>query len=603
MKWGLRTKIFLIAFSLIGVCLAVAYVYARNQAEQEARARLESELVVRLQLVIAQAENSRVRTSQEWDTLADRLARVARTRVSFISRDGQVWGDSLLEERELPHTESHLLRPEIQGALRGGIGVTERFSSTAHHDMLYVAGPLVQDGETLGVVRVAWTTEEVERAVGSLRQTLVAASFWGLCVALVIAFVTAQWATLPVRTLTHAATRMAAGDLSVRARIPSNDEFAKLGAALDSLVENLSLTLDDLRKERDRMSGILSSMEEGVLFLDEEGRVALVNPALRDMLLLQGDPTGRSLLEVVRHAELKEMLDAAAGGEDEEEEEGRLQGEIHVSGLKPRRLLVRAQKLDGVTSGVVAIFLDMTETRRLENLRREFVANVSHELRTPVTSIRSAAETLSSALVQDPTMAKRFVEIIDRNAARLHSLVEDLLDLSRIESRQFSLTLAELSPLTVMSHMMSLFAERAQKREIELVMDVPAQLPSIRADRRALEHILSNLVDNAVKYAGVGKKVVLSARVEGQRVTLQVSDNGPGIDPRHLSRLFERFYRVDAGRSRDLGGTGLGLSIVKNLVESMSGSVSVKSEVGQGTTFSVQLPAVLRAEASGALLN
>ncbi len=349
------------------------------------------------------------------------------------------------------------------------------------------------------------------------------------------------------------------------------------------MARNLSKTLDTLRSERDRMSGILSGMQEGVLLLDEDGRVALVNPALREMMLLPSDAQGKSPLEVIRHADLKLLLDEALESKEP------VSREIDLGGLKPRRLLVRASPLEGETHGVFAVFVDVTEMRRLETMRRDFVANVSHELRTPVTAIRSAAETLELAMEQDPDAAVRFVEIIDRNAERLRGLVEDLLDLSRIESREFKLNIEALDLGPIVSHVSGLFRERAEKKGIRLNEDVPHDLCPARVDRRALEHVLTNLVDNAVKYCGADADVRVVARQEGKVVRVVVADTGAGIDERHLPRLFERFYRVDAGRSRELGGTGLGLSIVKHLVEAMGGRVSVKSRLGEGTEFSFTL--------------
>jgi two-component system phosphate regulon sensor histidine kinase PhoR len=404
-----------------------------------------------------------------------------------------------------------------------------------------------------------------------------------LSVAVFVALVAVQVASRKARALSDVARKMAAGDLDVRARVAGQDEFVELGNALDHLARNLSKTLGALSEERDRLSGILESMEEGVLFLDEKGRVALVNPMLREMLLFTGDEVGKTLLEAVRNTELKELVDRAAQGET-------ATAEIKLSGLKPRQLLVRASRMTGTQRGVLAVFVDVTENRRLENIRREFVANVSHELRTPVTSIRSAAETLQMAIESQPKMAPRFVDIIDRNAARLHELVEDLLDLSRIESRQFSLTLENVDPRSLFRQVEGLFAERTERRKVTLTCQVKGDAGMILADRRALERVVTNLVDNAVKYAGEGKHVNVTAERRAERVAIAVNDDGPGIEKRHLSRLFERFYRVDAGRSRDLGGTGLGLSIVKHLVDSMGGSVRVESRLGEGTTFTVLLP-------------
>jgi two-component system phosphate regulon sensor histidine kinase PhoR len=320
-----------------------------------------------------------------------------------------------------------------------------------------------------------------------------------------------------------------------------------------------------------------------VILLDAKQRIVVLNPALREMLLLPADAIGKPLLEVVRNAELRDLFAQAAS---ENEPTTR---EVEIGNIKPRRLLARVARMPGEQRQFVAVFVDVTEVRRLESMRRDFVANVSHELRTPVTSIRSAAETLIDGAAKDPAAAEAFIGIIDRNAQRLQQLVEDLLDLSRIESRGFRLSFEAIELKPLFSQVLGLFRERASKKNVALEERTLGDLPKVRADRRAMEHVLTNLIDNAVKYCGPGTHVWLNVVTTHDAVTISVGDDGPGIAEGHLPRVFERFYRVDAGRSRDVGGTGLGLSIVKHLVEAMGGSVSVESQLNQGTTFSFTL--------------
>jgi two-component system phosphate regulon sensor histidine kinase PhoR len=393
-----------------------------------------------------------------------------------------------------------------------------------------------------------------------------------------------------VGELVAAAQRMAGGQGEPPLRSP-DVEFDELARTLDRLSKSWSETVQELRGEGDRMRTILEGMQEGVLLLDGEGRIELVNSALREMLLLATDAVGRTPLEVVRHAELKELFDAVR----ESGEPSSL--EIELGGLKPRRLLVRAGNVGGEQREILVVFVDVTEMRRLESMRRDFVANVSHELRTPVTAIRSAAETLQGGIPSDPEMLRKFLGIIERNAERLHMLVEDLLDLSRIESREYRLSSEPVELRALVTQVASLFRDRVEKKQMELVNDVS---DSALADRKALEHVITNLIDNAVKYCGTGCKVRLWSEATSDGVRLLVEDDGPGIEAKHLPRVFERFYRVDPGRSRELGGTGLGLSIVKNLVEAMAGRVSVESASGAGTRFSILLKRADPTAATGA---
>jgi two-component system phosphate regulon sensor histidine kinase PhoR len=580
---------------VIFASVVASWVYLSATLDEDLSDRLREDLVVRAELAANRAASFEPVTADpdHWDHLADELGRLAKARVTLIRKDGTVLGDSDVSPAALRHLENHARRPEVRDALARGSGTSVRYSTTIEQRLLYVAVPFTQSDGSRGVARIAMPLTEVDAALAHLGRIIALGALLALAVAVVMSSIAAELASRTARSLTEAAQRMASGDLAMRTRLGGQDELAELGRALDGMAHNLSKTLDELRTERDRLSGILTSMLEGVLMLDAEGRVAHVNPALRQMLLLPGDAAGKLLLEVIRHAELKALLDAAR------RERKPAHGEIELGGLKPRRLLVHVGPLEGQGSSVLAVFWDVTEMRRLETVRRDFVANVSHELRTPVTAIRSAAETLATALSKDPEAAQRFVDIIGRNSERLNALVEDLLDLSRIESRELRLSLEPLSVSAVIGHVLSLFEDRAAKRRVRLSQSVPADVPRVRADRRALEQLLTNLVDNAVKYGGEGAEVRVRAERGKGSVRLLVEDTGPGIEERHLPRVFERFYRVDAGRSRELGGTGLGLSIVKHLAEAMGGAVGVESATGKGAKFSVTLP-VAKDDASAA---
>ncbi|HEX4473712.1 MAG TPA: ATP-binding protein [Polyangiaceae bacterium] len=433
------------------------------------------------------------------------------------------------------------------------------------------------------VDRLNLTAADRESVLALLNRSVASVAVVAIFVAFVLSSVGAGIASRTARALAAAARKMADGDVESIGVVHGEDEFGELGAALDQLARSYSTALGDFRRERDRMRGILSGMREGLLLLDRGRRVALVNPALREMLLLGADVEGKSPLEIIRHAELVHLLDEV------EEVDEPASGEIEIGGLKPRRLFVQVVRIPGEEGGLLAVFVDVTHLRRLETLRKDFVANASHELRTPVAAILSAAETLDTAITRDPPAAKDFVALISRNATRLKNLVDDLLDLSRIESQDFEVRLEPLDADELSGAVLDLFRERASKKGIRL-LGAGDLSHTVLADRRGLEHVLTNLIDNAVKYCGPGSTVsVHSEDAEAGIVRIFVEDDGPGIEKQHLPRIFERFYRVDPGRSRQLGGTGLGLSIVKHLVEAMGGHIEVESEPQSGTRFRITL--------------
>ena len=584
MKLGIRSKLFFVSLGLIAVSVVAADLYLTGALDLQLTERIRDDLFVRAGLVAQRAASATAGPEEyaAWDALADELGRIARGRVTLIRKDGVVLGDSDVEATELVRLENHASRPEIQGALSQGHGSSVRYSTTVRKRMMYVAVPFQRQGTVGGTVRVALPLTEVDNAIVELRETLAIASLLALVVAILMSTIAAELTSRTLRHMTDAARKMADGDLATRIRAGGHDEIAALGRALDRLAESLSGSLSELRSERDLLGGILSGMQEGVLVVGRDGHIVLINPALRAMLLLRQEATGKSVLQTIRNAELNALLERARQGPTPPVE-------IELAGLKPRRVLAHAAALTGDPGSLLAVFVDVTELRRLESMRKEFVANASHELRTPVAAVRSAAETLRSAM-DDRVAASRFVEIIERNARRLENLVEDLLELSRIESREFRLTLEPVELPSTVSHVLSLYRERAEQKRILLSTELASELAPIRADRRALEQVCVNLIDNALKYCPEGARVTVRAAADGNMVRVAFEDNGPGIEQKHLPHLFERFYRVDAGRSRELGGTGLGLSIVKHLVEAMGGTVGVDSTMGKGTTFTVTFP-------------
>jgi two-component system phosphate regulon sensor histidine kinase PhoR len=578
----LRLRLFAVSLVLAAMSVVTTHALLVSSVEGNAMATLRNDALARARLasrVVAMTAES-VDDEAPWNSRAEALAVAAQCRVTVIRRDGRILGDSAAASTDREDAASSA---EVTEALGSGSGWAARTSvaSTAH--FVYAAASFERPDGLSGVVRLALPAVDPERAVADARRLAWLVGAAVLALALLLTHRVAGSVSRVAATLIRAATRMREGDLTVRTRLPGHDDLAELGLALDRLAAGLETTFGDLRSEGDLQRRILEAMHDGVVVVDRDGRIALVNPALRSMLLLGTDAVGKLLIETVRHAQLHTMLaDARA-------RPGERPAEIELPGLKPRRMLVQVAPLGG-DGGLMFVFVDVTELRRLESLRRDFVANASHELRTPIAAVRSATETLRTGALEDRLAASRFVDIIERNAVRLQSLVEDMLELSKLESNEFKLKRERVELQRVVPIVLALFRERADKKGVRLTADLPAALPPIEGDPRALEHVLSNLVDNAVKYCPAGTRILVGAAEDETRVRLVVSDTGPGIASEHLSRVFERFYRVDAGRSREIGGTGLGLSIVKHMVEAMRGKVSVESTVGGGSTFSVLLP-------------
>lgn len=588
---GLRARLFLASLGLIALSLLPAYAYLTTSLDRWLVVQIREDLEVRAGLAAAEAAEIEAAPSDlaAWDALADEIARIARARITIVRTDGVVAGDSELGLADLRGVENHGHRPEVAAALGGATGADTRYSVTLGRRMLYVAVPIIRKGAVLGAMRAAMPLEEVDSAQDQLRRAVGAGLVLALLVAAFMSSLASRLASGTVRRLAEAARTIAQGGTAPGLRAGAPTEFLEIGRTLDDMAGTLARALADLEAERDRLGGILQDMQEGLILVDAGGRVILVNPAFRRMFGLDAEILGRSVAETVRVPEFVAILERARAGQ-------RRQGEVILPSPPPRNLLVRATPQRFEPGAVLAVVVDVTEVRRLEAIRRDFVANASHELRTPVATVRSAAETLEAEALADPVAARRFVSIISRNAARLQRLVEDLLDLSKLESGEYVPDLAPVPLSPVAGRIAGLFAERAEGRGIRLTIDLPEDLPPVLADARALEQILTNLVDNAIKYGPDDGEVCIGAHPVGGAsgggdgfVRLWVRDSGPGIEPTHLPRLFERFYRVDAGRSRELGGTGLGLAIVKHLAEAMGGSVGVLSMPGRGSTFHVQL--------------
>jgi two-component system phosphate regulon sensor histidine kinase PhoR len=519
----------------------------------------------------------------ELDDIADRAGRASEVRVTLIGRDGTVLGDSDVSYERLAGVANHADRPEVRAALAGGLGTNTRRSATVGRELMYLAAPV--DGGAGGVVRVAVDLSDLDAAVAALRWELVTAGSVGLAMAVALSFAL-SWLTLrPLHEMRRVAASIAEGRLDDRMPFRSGDELGEISHSINRMAEQLRLRLEETTGEKEQLSAVLEGMVEGVLLIDVKGTILLANPQLRGFFDVRGEIVGRPLLEGIRSAELEVILGEAGGTEQP------LTRELAVPQPIPRTLRVHATRFParGSRVGTLAVLHDVTELMRLEEVRRDFVANASHELRTPLAAIRGFSETLLHSDSLSDADRRAYLEVIDRHAHRLSNIVQDLLELSTVESRKLRLEPTEVDVASLVSGLVRDLHSRIEERQLAVLEEAePGEIAW--ADARAVEQILTNLLDNSIKYTEPGGTIEI--RVDGapSRVRVQVRDTGIGIPAEDLSRVFERFYRVDKARSRALGGTGLGLSIVKHLVQSQGGEIRVESEVGKGSCFIFTLP-------------
>jgi len=503
----------------------------------------------------------------EFEALGERL----RTRVTLMTTGGRVRFDS---EADAETMEDHSVRPEVIEALAGRTGSDTRTSRTVGLEMLYVAVPVRRDGEVVGVMRVSVPMSEVNAVLRRLSIEVVVTAAVLLLVAVLLSLLAARDIARPVGRLVRAARRVGGGDLDVRVPAGRGDELGELSAGFNEMVARLRALVSQETGRKEMLGKIFGAMREGLVVLDRNGRVALTNPAFR-ALAGEEKPEGRFLWEIVRELALAELAQTGNGALTES-------ATVRLGG---RGFLCSATRIPAGGETVIT-FHDVTEVERMAAVKRDLVVNASHELRTPLTAIKGFLETLSETLTGDE---KRYVEVISRHTERLINIVRDLLVLSQVEEGP-KLEVGPVKLDRVAADVLRIFERRSREKGLELKLEAEAGLPAVSGDEFHFEQVLVNLVDNAVKYTDAGYVRVRLAR-DGERVKLVVEDTGIGIPADQLPRLYERFFVTDKARSRKLGGTGLGLAIVKHIVLQHGGTIEAESDPGQGSRFTVTLPA------------
>jgi len=578
-----RTKVFVAAVGTATGALIVGTLLASWQARAEQRQQIRERLTSEARLVADLLGQAASRTTlADLDAEADRLSRYMADRVTLIAADGRVVGDSTQTPDELLQLDNHATRPEVAEARASGIGVSQRHSTTLHTDMMYVA--VRSAHPSVAYVRLALPLTTVTQQVAAMRSVILVAMAATVPLALVIAWLFSAPLGRRVQAMAAIAKRYAAGDTAVPAYDYGTDELGVVARALDASARELTRRVSELTRDRARMEAVLSGMVEGVLVVDRAGRLQTMNDAARAMLKVDRPETGRPYLEIIRHPDVAAQVASALDGEVPRRREFSMAidpGRTFVAGAAP-------VAGDG-GGGAVLVLHDITDLRQADQMRRDFVANVSHELRTPLTAIRGYVE----ALLDEPETSERsrqFLDVIGRHSLRMERLVTDLLRLARLDANQEPADIAVCDVEQILSTVAADLEPAASAKQQRIQVSVDGAVRQARADAAKLHDIVRNLVENAVNYSPDGTDIQVVVTPADGRVRLEVLDAGPGIPQDDLTRVFERFYRVDKSRARPgAGGTGLGLAIVKHLVEVHGGDVRAENRPEGGARFVVVL--------------
>jgi len=571
-----RNRIFfklLAAFALVVLVTAFTLDTSIRRAwETSLRDEIQRNLTQKTLLFAHSVETDRQRPLQD---ITAREGQAAGARATLIDPTGKVLADS---EAEASSMENHAERKEFKAALGGNIGVDERRSHTLGIPFLYVAAPI-----SGGAVRLAYPLSDVEASSQRVHRALLRGSLIAFVIVMLLAAITARYTARRLQRIVKFADRIAAGDLTARIASGSVDEIGQVAAALDKTARKLEESFLALQTSQRQLETLLNSMQDAVIAVDADGRVQWANRGM-DRLVPQHTRLHAPVVETVRDPQFLAAVRHAT-------EEQKFASARAASIVPGRSFDVTAAPLPG--GGAVAVLRDLTETERVEKTRRDFIANVSHELRTPLTSIQGYTETLLDS-TSDNGHVHEFLEIVRKNAARMSRLTEDLLTLARVESGEQRFDVQPTTPTELLDDAVESVREIARAQGIELTVEEVVATP-VNADREAIHQVFSNLIENAMKYAASGGRIVLGARSSERGVEFYVRDFGPGIASEHLPRLFERFYRVDKARSRESGGTGLGLAIAKHIVLAHSGAIRAESELNHGSAFLFTLPIAKRA--------
>ena len=549
---------------------------------------LGTKLITNIRLIESFLSKEEVPLStEELQAFAEEYGNRIQARITFIDGSGWVLADTLKSAEDI---ENHSNRPEIQSAYRGEIGKATRFSKTVNEEMFYVAYPVIFEMQNIEVIRLAVNLYEIKNMNKKLYYYIGISIIIGLIASLALATRFIRKMMHPIKEMTEITQKIAAGGFNRRVNIIDDDEIGELAENFNHMANQLKVTIDKLSDNNTKFMAVLTSIVNPIIAVDNKHRIILLNPAAENLFNITAEEAlGKHIIEVFRNNALDERIESIF----ENPSETHVEITINDPTEKTLKIYTNPIKLENDPTriiGIVALMEDVTEIRKLEKMRSDFVANVSHELKTPLTSISGFVETLKSGALEDEATAKRFLDIIDIETERLTRLINDILSLSEIENSYIRDYQQEINTSEVIREVTDIIRPIANNKEIELITEIETNLPILKGNQDWFKQMLINLLDNAIKYTSNNGKVSVNAFEKYNNIVIVIKDTGIGIPKKDIPRLFERFYRVDKARSRKIGGTGLGLAIVKHIVISLKGRIKVNSEVGKGTEFTVIIP-------------
>ena len=578
-----RLKLIISYAAVILISFAFLAFFLDKNLEENSLKDIKSSLIIQARLIENQINIEIIKKESPFflEELVKALSRDAKCRITLIDTKGKVLADSEKQLEEIPKMENHIGRPEVRKALSGDIGIDIRYSPTLKIDMLYAALPIKDSNEITGVLRLALPLANVQKTLFVIRKIVILELVLALIFAFILGSILAARTIEPINKMIYASRRFSEGDLGRRVTVSSQDEIGELAATFNKMTQDIEDKIRKIEEQNQKLAAIFNSMIEGIIVIDKAGCLISINPTIERIFgISKKEVEGKLFLDKIRNNDILEVIDKVLKAGKS------VSGEITI--VYPVRKIfdINATPIFDLHSvgGCLIVIHDVTEVRRLETVRSDFVANVSHELKTPLTSITGFIETLLEGALDDKENSREFLRIIQEHAARLNNLVNDLLSLSHLESREIVLDKKGINLRQLAEEVILGFRSQLKKRDIEVRNELPVLL-LIKADRNRIEQVLTNLIDNAIKFNKEKGCVSIHSQEVNGKIKIIVEDSGMGIPEKDIPRIFERFYRVDKARSRELGGTGLGLSIVKHIVELHEGKVGVESTEGFGSKF------------------